>query len=249
MPIGRGATTATIAEEDQDDEDAAQHGYTSACSTGLSGAGAPCVAGKFRTALDTLFDTLSETQMWYIFCINPNDACLPNQLEGCTVKVQEREQRDGVACIRTALGLGEADMVVGQFKVFMSQVAFHMLEGLDVRQGNAGDPYVPSLSPLVAGGEDTGFGNTYGDQAPLVGQGLSFHHEYEDGVDEDKSMWSDNFDYHSCLTSDWDDSNSNYGTESYVPSRNMFRAADKEGHVPKEMLSGKNLEGEMSARR
>ena len=31
--------------------------------------------------------------------------------------LEEREQRDGVACVRTALGLGEADMVVGQFKV------------------------------------------------------------------------------------------------------------------------------------
>ena len=131
----------------------------------------------------------------------------------------------------------------------MSQAAFHMLEGLDVHQGNAGNPYVPSLSPLVAGGEDTGFGNTYGDQAPLVGRGSSFHHEYEVEVDEDKSMQSDNFDYCSCLMSDQDDSNSNYGTESYAPSRNMFQAADKEGHIPKEMLSGKNLEGKTSARR
>ncbi|KIM57390.1 hypothetical protein SCLCIDRAFT_59423, partial [Scleroderma citrinum Foug A] len=35
-------------------------------------------------------------------------------------------------------------------------------------------------------------------------------------------------------------------TESYVPSRNMFQTADKEGHVPKETLPGENLEGEMS---
>ena len=67
----------------------------------------------------------------------------------------------------------------------MSQAAFHTLEdclrtadvneqkhnrlheaevkaGLDVHQGNAGNPYVLYLSPSVAGGEDTGFGNTYG---------------------------------------------------------------------------------------
>ena len=107
-------------------------------------------------------------QTWYIFCINPNDARLPYQLEGHAVKVQvrsaglgaivtrygggstgaggrmwevgveirefwkryctplsalgvpipeEREQRDGVAHARTALGLEEADMVMGQFKV------------------------------------------------------------------------------------------------------------------------------------
>ena len=139
-----------------------------ASSTGSSGAGAPCVVGEFHAALNTLFNTLSEMQTWYIFCINPNDAHLPNQFEGCTVKVQvrsaglgavvaqcgdgsmdargrmwevgveigefwkrhctplsalgipileQREQRDGVACVRTVLGLGEADMVVGQFKV------------------------------------------------------------------------------------------------------------------------------------
>ena len=116
--------------------------------------------------------------------------------------------------------------------------------GLDVRQGNTGDPYVPYLSPSVAGGDNTGFGNTYGDQAPLASQGSSFHHESEDEVDEDKSVWSDDFDYRSHLTSNQDNSNSNYGTESYAPSRNMFQAADKEGHIPKETLPGENLEGE-----
>ncbi|KIM61323.1 hypothetical protein SCLCIDRAFT_1181769 [Scleroderma citrinum Foug A] len=90
MPVGHGAATATIAKEDWDDKDAAQHSYTGASSTGSSGAGAPCVAGEFCAALDTLFNTLSETQTWYIFCINPNDAHLPNQLEGCAVKVQVR---------------------------------------------------------------------------------------------------------------------------------------------------------------
>ena len=43
---GRNANTATIAEEDRDDEDAAQHG-----DAGASGAG-PCVAGEFCAALD-----------------------------------------------------------------------------------------------------------------------------------------------------------------------------------------------------
>ena len=83
-------------------------------------------------------------------------------------------------------------------------------------------------------------------QAPLVGWGSSFHHKYEDEVNEDKSMWSNDFNYHSCLMSDWDNSNSNYGTELYAPSRNMFQAADKEGHIPKETLPGENLEGEMT---
>jgi len=90
MLVGRDTATATIAEEDWDDEDAAQHGDAGTSGAGGSGAGAPCVAGEFRAALDTLFDTLSETQPWYIFCINPNDARLPNQLEGRAVKVQVR---------------------------------------------------------------------------------------------------------------------------------------------------------------
>ncbi|KAG2747854.1 hypothetical protein P692DRAFT_20735895, partial [Suillus brevipes Sb2] len=29
-----------------------------------------------------------DTQNWYVFCINPNDLQLPNQLEGCSVKGQ-----------------------------------------------------------------------------------------------------------------------------------------------------------------
>lgn len=52
--------------------------------------GIPCVAGEFRSALDTLFETLSETQAWYVFCVNPNDSQLPNQLEGRSVKGQVR---------------------------------------------------------------------------------------------------------------------------------------------------------------
>ncbi|KZT19143.1 glycosyltransferase family 2 protein [Neolentinus lepideus HHB14362 ss-1] len=50
--------------------------------------GAACVAGEFRGALDTLFETLSEAQPWHILCINPNDSQLPNQFEGRAVKSQ-----------------------------------------------------------------------------------------------------------------------------------------------------------------
>jgi chitin synthase len=46
-----------------------------------------------RSALDTLFETLDETQGWYVFCINPNDLQLPNQLEGRRVKVQVKSTR------------------------------------------------------------------------------------------------------------------------------------------------------------
>jgi len=48
-------------EQDRDDDD-------------LTATGTPCVAGEFRSALDTLFNTLGETQNWYVFCINWNDS-------------------------------------------------------------------------------------------------------------------------------------------------------------------------------
>lgn len=65
-------------KEDEDAED------------GLASSGVRCVAGEFRAGLDTLFDTLDETQPWFVFCINPNDSQLPNQLEGRGVKAQVR---------------------------------------------------------------------------------------------------------------------------------------------------------------
>ncbi|KAJ7437700.1 P-loop containing nucleoside triphosphate hydrolase protein [Mycena latifolia] len=51
-------------------------------------AGTAVVVGAFRTVLDTLFATVDETQTWHVFCINPNDAQLPNQLERRSVKGQ-----------------------------------------------------------------------------------------------------------------------------------------------------------------
>lgn len=50
----------------------------------------PCIMGEFRATLDMLFDTLSEAQTWFIFCMNPNDLQLSNQLEGQSVKGQIR---------------------------------------------------------------------------------------------------------------------------------------------------------------
>ena len=115
----------------------------------------PCVAGEFRAALDTLFETLDETQLWYIFCFNPNDSQLLNQLEGRSVKgqakstglveiakrctnmfevnitpeefcewyseglegggISEGDAREDQA--RTAFGLGDRGLVLGQHKV------------------------------------------------------------------------------------------------------------------------------------
>ena len=75
--IKRMATLREGGDEKEDEE------------TPVSG-GTPCVAGEFTSALDTLFQTLDETQAWYVFCLNPNDSQLPNQLEGRSVKWQVR---------------------------------------------------------------------------------------------------------------------------------------------------------------
>lgn len=287
-----------IDEQDRDDDDV----------TASAGSGTPCVAGEFRSALDTLFETLGDTQNWYVFCINPNDSQLPNQLEGRSVKGQVRSlgmteiakrnvnvfevgmtpeefcqrYRDPISALgisegtprerveqtRTALSLKERDVVLGQYKVFLSQTAFHSLEdrirasdveeqkrnrvrdaeaeaGLDVR--GFGDPYAPYPSPGGNNGEESPFINAFSDPAlPLVSNASPFQRAdlYDDEYDERKSFRSDDFDNRSRLTSNRDDSNSNYGTESYAPSRNMFQNADKEGLMVKEALPGEIGDGE-----
>jgi chitin synthase len=153
--IKRRATSnplADIDEHERDDEET-----LAATGAGGAGAGTPCVAGEFRAALDTLFETLQDAQSWYVFCINPNDSQLPNQLEGRSVKGQVRSAglsavaqrnrcvfevsmtpqefleryREPLAAVgvtegepveligqtRTALGLEDGDIVLGNHKV------------------------------------------------------------------------------------------------------------------------------------
>jgi chitin synthase len=49
-----------------------------------------CVAGEFSASLDLLLETLDETESWFVFCVNPTDAQLPNHMEGRAVKAQAR---------------------------------------------------------------------------------------------------------------------------------------------------------------
>ncbi|KAJ7443234.1 hypothetical protein B0H11DRAFT_2345473 [Mycena galericulata] len=74
------------------------------------------VANEFRAALDTLFAfaMLDETQVWHVFCVNPNDVQLPNQLEGRSVKGQVRST-GLVAAARCAGVRGGDHPVVGKF--------------------------------------------------------------------------------------------------------------------------------------
>ena len=294
-------------EKDKDDDDFWDN------ATGKAGqdSGKPCVAGEFRAALDTLFETLDETQPWFVFCINPNDAQLPNQLEGRSVKGQVRSmglaeiakrcvnvfeasltsrefcdrykdgledggvveggERERVEQARTAFGLAEADVVMGQQKVFLSQFAFQKFEdqlrsrdveeqkrnrmrtaeaeaGLDPRAG-MGDPYGPYPGSTEGDYGDVGAFSASSQHLPLVANASPFQRAelYDDEFDERKSLRSDDFDGRSNYTSQRDEA-SNYGSESYAPSRNMFQGADGKGAhralLEKEALAGEIQEGE-----
>lgn len=307
-----------VEERDRDEEETAH-----------ASGGAPCVAGEFRSALDTLFETLEEAQTWYVFCINPNDSQLPAQMEGRSVKGQVRSlgmseiarrnvnvfevsmtpdefvqrYKDPLASLsiaegssteiveqsRTALGLEERDVVLGErmvggvtllircfvlliwlFQVFLSQAAFHRLEddlrsrdteeqkrnrirdaeaeaGLDPR--GMSDPYAPYQVPGGESPYDGGYGDPFGQSSqalPLVSNASPFQRAdaYED-YDEPKSFRDEEYDARSALTSQRDDGSvSNFGTESYAPSRNMFQASDKKALMDKEILPGEIQEGE-----
>lgn len=127
--------------------------------------------------------------------------------------------------------------------------------GLDPR--GLSDPYAPYRSP----GEeaDPGWGaysdNVHGSSQalPLVANASPFQRaglynddDYEGGAGEDKSLRnSDDYDGRSRFTSNRDDSVSNFGSESYAPSRNMFQNTDKRGLADKEALAGEMVqEGE-----
>ncbi|KZV99016.1 glycosyltransferase family 2 protein [Exidia glandulosa HHB12029] len=174
-----------------------------------------------------------------------------------------------VEAARRAASLADHDLVVGQFKVFLSHAAFQKFEdrlrATDVEEqkrnrmremeAEAGlgasalnDPYAPYATP---GAENPSSPLTYGDpfgqssqQLPLVAHAAPFQRAdlYDDY--DSKSFRSDD-DGHSRYTSNRDDTNSNYGTESYAPSRNMFQNFDKKG-LDKEALPGEVMEGEVT---
>ncbi|KAF8416231.1 P-loop containing nucleoside triphosphate hydrolase protein [Boletus edulis BED1] len=277
---------SAVEEQEREDDDAPNS------SSGLM----PCIAGEFRAALSTLFKTLSETQSWFVFYLNANDSQSPNQLEGRSLKGQiqilgltevlkrnvnvfgvgltldefcTRSAKEKVEQTRNTLGLQETDIVLGQFKVFLSQAAFHSLEdrlrsldveeqkrnrlrdaeaeaGLDVR--SIGNPYAPYTSPGLPPDDYADPYNQVSSQAhvPLVANASPFQRGnlYEDDYEDRKSFHSDDFDNQSRVTSNGEETNSNYGSESYAPSRNMFQNADKEGLIANEALAGEIMENE-----
>jgi chitin synthase len=122
--------------------------------------------------------------------------------------------------------------------------------GLDPREIN--DPYAPYTSPSAQQFEESPFSGAYGLDAqsnqalPLVAHASPFQRAdlYDDEYEDRKSFRSDDFDGRSRYTSHREDSISNFGTESYAPSRNMFQNADKKGLLDKEALAGEIQEGE-----
>jgi chitin synthase len=123
----------------------------------------------------------------------------------------------------------------------------------DAEAGAGVDPrglndYAPYAMPDSEGPYEGGYNDPFGQsnqQLPLVAHASPFNqgNGYDD-YDERKSMHSEDYDVRSALTSNRDnESVSNFGTESYAPSRNMFQNADK-GLSDKEPLAGEIQEGE-----
>ena len=122
---------------------------------------------------------------------------------------------------------------------------------------NAGDLY--SLYPttpvtcqhLQGAPLDAGYGDAFAKSSqalPLIENASPFQHAdlYKDEYDDRKSFCSEDYDGHSQFTSVHDVVNSNFGTESYVPSRNMFQNANSKGLLDKEALVGEISGGETS---
>ncbi|THU97382.1 hypothetical protein K435DRAFT_857696 [Dendrothele bispora CBS 962.96] len=221
MPTVRESVDGDDAFQEKDD--------TLVGGTGAGGNG--CIAGEFKAALDTLFETLDETQAWHVFCVNPNDSQMPNQLEGRSVKGQMRSfgfmeiakrcanvfevgMTPQEFCDRYKDALGSAGVVVAgdeRAAVEQSKGAFGLGDG-DIVLGTHKPMLLPSSEPMYN--------------------------------DENRSVASDDFDNRSRLTSHRDDSVSQFGSESYAPSRNMFQNTDKKVLLDKEALAGEIQEGE-----
>ncbi|KAG6372221.1 P-loop containing nucleoside triphosphate hydrolase protein [Boletus reticuloceps] len=249
---------ATLHEDSAVEEQEREEDDTPNSSSGLM----PCVAGEFRAALGTLFETLSETQSWFVFCLegwsvkgqirslgltevlkrNVNVFEVGLTLdEFCTrygepmakMGVMDGSTKEKAEQTKNVLGLQETDILLGQYKAFLSQAAFHSLEdhlqaGIDVR--SIGDPYAPYASPGLPPDDYVDPYNQVSSQAhiPLVANASPFQcgNFYDDEYEDRKSFRSDDFDNRSRLTSNREETNSNYGSGSYAPSRNMFQNAD-----------------------
>jgi chitin synthase len=82
---------------------------------------------------------------------------------------------------------------------------------------------------------------------PLVAHASPFQRaDMYDEYDERKSFRDEEYDTRSALTSNREDALSNYGSESYAPSRNMFQNAENKILLEKDALPGEIQEGEVA---
>jgi chitin synthase len=80
----KGPAGAADGNDSADDKESEQGGHKKKSEL----AAASGAAGELRSALDTLFETLDDTQAWQVLCLRPNDNQLPNQFEGRLIKQQ-----------------------------------------------------------------------------------------------------------------------------------------------------------------
>jgi chitin synthase len=105
---GRGPRMAALGEEGDEEDDSTPAPLPAGSEK------VRCVVGEFKASLDVLFEAFDETKSWNIFCLNPNDVQLPNQLESRGLKSQIR-----------SLGLPEmAKKAVASFEVSMTHSEF-----------------------------------------------------------------------------------------------------------------------------
>jgi chitin synthase len=78
---GRPTRLPSVGEEREDQDDRDEVAAVGGGNDQAPVRGVRCVLGEFRGAMDLLYGALSECQPWFIFCLNPNDAHLPNQVE------------------------------------------------------------------------------------------------------------------------------------------------------------------------
>jgi len=96
----------------------------------------------------------------------------------------------------------------------------------------------PANSPFLR--SDTNFGNLSSAALPLVANAQQQRRDYDLDSEYDRRTVRSEDEYaQSRFTSHYDDSNSNFGTEAYAPSRNMFGNMEKSGLQEKEELDAK----------
>ena len=129
--IKRGGGESNLADMPEDPNDDKQLHQTAQGDT-------TCVATEFRNAADVLFETLEDCYPWYIFCLSPNDAQLPNQLEGRHLKSQLRAGGIPAVARRAAVAEWSINMTHDEFVESYGDE----LNELGIMQGNSVDKIV-----------------------------------------------------------------------------------------------------------